>query len=590
MRKLLIFIVLFSWIKINAQDVQLFSQFGGRLDFTMFGNTMNLQENGFSSICQINTSSSAVLTLLPEDEIKSAYLYWAGSGDGDFQVKLNDSIINATRIFRDTLETRNLNFFSAFADVTEHVLETGNGNYTLSELDISDVIADYCPNATNFAGWSILVVYKNDDLELNQINIYDGLQHVPNELNITLNNLNVIDNIGAKIGFLAWEGDRGLSVNESLFVNGNLISNPPLNPGNNAFNGTNSFTGETDLYNMDMDFYDIQNNISAGDTSATVQLTSGQDFVMINTVVTKLNSQLPDATVTIDNVTPLDCSSKTAQLNFTIKNENSTELLPANTTINIYANSTLLETLQTTEAILIDEFEFFETIVTIPTDLLPDFTLTVIVDEENAVLEINDDNNSDSLEISYPEPPNTIELQNLETCNLGFEKGNFNFSETLQYLEESYPLEIAFTFYPSEEDLLAETNSINPIIDYTNNTNSQTIFVKTQNINTNCYVINSFEIKTYNCPPTIYNIFSANEDGINDQFEITGLENIYTDYQIFIYNRYGKLVFEGNNNKPLWRGKLLTSTENVPSATYFYTLVFNDGITETITGWVYVGR
>ncbi|MCH3885699.1 T9SS type B sorting domain-containing protein [Tenacibaculum aquimarinum] len=590
MRKLLIFIALLSWIKINAQDVQLFSQFGGRLDFTMFGNTMNLQENGLSSICQINTSSSAELTLLPEDEIKSAYLYWAGSGDGDFQVKLNDSIINATRIFRDTLETRNLNFFSAFADVTEHVLETGNGNYTLSELDVSDVIADYCPNATNFAGWSILVVYKNDDLELNQINIYEGLQHVPNELNITLNNLNVIDNIDAKIGFLAWEGDRGLSVNESLFVNGNLISNPPLNPANNAFNGTNSFTGETDLYNMDMDFYDIQNNISAGDTSATVQLTSGQDFVMINTVVTKLNSQLPDATVTIDNVTPLDCSAKTAQLNFTVKNENSTELLPANTPINIYANATLLETLFTSEDILIDEFEYFEIIVIIPIDLLPDFTLTIIVDEENEVLEINDDNNSDSIEISYPEPPNTIELQNLETCNLGFEKGNFNFSETLQYLEENYPPEIAFTFYPSEEDLLAETNSINPIIDYTNNSNPQTIFVKTQNINTNCYVINSFEIRTYNCPPTIYNIFSANEDGVNDQFEITGLQNIYTDYQIFIYNRYGKLVFEGNNNKPLWRGKLLNSTENVPSATYFYTLVFNDRKTETITGWVYLVR
>ncbi|APG64088.1 hypothetical protein LPB136_01310 [Tenacibaculum todarodis] len=590
MRKLLIFITLFSWIKINAQDVQLFSQFGGRLDFTMFGNTMNLQENGFSSICQINTSSSAELTLLPEDEIKSAYLYWAGSGGGDFQVKLNDSIVNATRIFRDTLETRNLNFFSAFADVTEHVLQTGNGNYTLSELDVSDVIADYCPNATNFAGWSILVIYKNDDLELNQINVYDGLQHVPDELNITLDNLNVIDNVGAKIGFLAWEGDRGLSVNESLFVNGNLISNPPLNPGNNAFNGTNSFTGESDLYNMDMDFYDIQNNISAGDTSATVQLTSGQDFVMINTVVTKLNSQLPDATVTIDNVTPLDCSAKIAQLNFTVKNENSTELLPANTSIKIYANSTLLETLQTTEDILIDEFESFETIVTIPTDLLPDFTLTIIVDEENAVLEINDDNNSDSIEISYPEPPNTIELQNLETCNLGFEKGNFNFSETLQFLEENYPPEIEFTFYPSEEDLLAETNAINPIIDYTNNSNPQTIFVKTQDVNTNCYVVNSFEIQTTNCPPTIFNIFSANEDGLNDQFEITGLQNIYTDYQIFIYNRYGKLVFEGNNNKPLWRGKLLNSTENVPSATYYYTLVFNDGKTETITGWVYVGR
>jgi hypothetical protein len=63
----------------------------------------------------------------------------------------------------------------------------------------------------------------------------------------------------------------------------------------NAFNGTNSFTGST-LYNMDLDVYNIQNN-NIGDTSAQIQLTSGQDFVMINAIVTKLNSQLPDATL-----------------------------------------------------------------------------------------------------------------------------------------------------------------------------------------------------------------------------------------------------------------------------------------------------
>jgi hypothetical protein len=48
---------------------------------------------------------------------------------------------------------------------------------------------------------------------------------------------------------------------------------------------------------MDLDVYNIQNNIKIGDTSAKIQLTSGQDFVMINSIVTKLNSQLPDATI-----------------------------------------------------------------------------------------------------------------------------------------------------------------------------------------------------------------------------------------------------------------------------------------------------
>jgi hypothetical protein len=53
-----------------------------------------------------------------------------------------------------------------------------------------------------------------------QLTIYDGLQYVPNEINITLNSLNVIDNQDARIGFVAWE-DRSISVNETLRVNGN---------------------------------------------------------------------------------------------------------------------------------------------------------------------------------------------------------------------------------------------------------------------------------------------------------------------------------------------------------------------------------
>jgi hypothetical protein len=39
--------------------------------------------------------------------------------------------------------------------------------------------------------------------------------------------------------------------------------------------------------------YILFKTINIGDTSAQIQLTSGQDFVMINAIVTKLNSQLP---------------------------------------------------------------------------------------------------------------------------------------------------------------------------------------------------------------------------------------------------------------------------------------------------------
>jgi hypothetical protein len=164
------------------------------------------------------------------------------------------------------------------------------------------------------------------------------------EINITLNSLNVIDNKDARIGFVAWEGDRFISVNETLRIN-DPISNLPLNPVDNAFNGTNSFTGSTSLYNMDLDVYTIQNN-NIGDTSAQIQLTSGQDFVMINAIVTKLNSQLPDATLRINDIALL-CNSRKITIDYSVYNTNSTAIVPAATPIAIYANGLLIGTTKT---------------------------------------------------------------------------------------------------------------------------------------------------------------------------------------------------------------------------------------------------
>lgn len=287
---------LFIWIfqaqSLQSQDISLYNQFNGKVDFTMIGNTLNLMENGGATTCTINTSSSANLSLNPNDTIEAAYLYWAGSGVGDLEIKLNNQVINAERTFSDFFNSHN--YFSAFADVTTQVKNTGNGVYTISELDLTNIISDYCSFGGNFGGWAIVIIYKNNTLPINQINIYDGMQSVPDNITIQLDDLEVIDTARAKIGFLAWEGDSALAVNESLRINGVLIGNPPLNPDTNAFNGTNSFTGETDLYNMDMDYYNIADYIQVGDTSATIELTSGQDYVMVNCVVTKLNTLQPN--------------------------------------------------------------------------------------------------------------------------------------------------------------------------------------------------------------------------------------------------------------------------------------------------------
>ena len=183
MTKLSFLLLLIITTYVHGQDIELYQQFNGRYDYTAIGNTLNTEENGPLTDCVIFTSSSADLNLNPDETIVAAYLYWAGSGLGDFDVALNGLPISAERTFSDIYNDRI--FFAAFADVTEILQTQGSTNYTLSELDLTSIISPYCPSGTNFAGWAITIIYENDALPLNQLNVYDGLQSVPTQLTIT---------------------------------------------------------------------------------------------------------------------------------------------------------------------------------------------------------------------------------------------------------------------------------------------------------------------------------------------------------------------------------------------------------------------
>ena len=114
MKKLLVFI-LFIFQLSFSQSISLYNQFNGRYDFTFVGNTLNPAENSFQLSPSIFTTSDATLTLGSGDVIESAYLYWAGCGTGDFEVKLNAVDITATRTFSNTLvQAQDFHFFSAF--------------------------------------------------------------------------------------------------------------------------------------------------------------------------------------------------------------------------------------------------------------------------------------------------------------------------------------------------------------------------------------------------------------------------------------------------------------------------------------------
>ena len=588
--KLVIFVFILAFsLSSRAQDIELFQQFNGRYDYTAIGNTLNVVENGTLTPCEILTTSSADLSLNSSQNIIAAYLYWAGSGTGDLDIEVNGIPVAADRTFSNALDNARV-FFAAFSDITTIIQNQGSTTYTISEFDLNGVITPYCPTGTNFGGWAITVIYEDSSLPLNQLNVYDGLQSVPTNLTITLDNLNVLDDEGAKIGFVAWEGDAGLAVSEQLSINGNLVGNPPLNPSNNAFNGTNSFTGASDLYNMDIDVYDIQNNINIGDSSATIELTSGQDFVMINNIITVLNSQLPDATITVNDY-DLFCGDRNIDIEYTVFNTNSTDILQANTSIAFYADDVLVGLAGTQNDIQINDFETGTMSLFIPESIGNSFNLTLVVDDDGfgigSVTEISETNNNFEIELDLLVIPPVELLPETLSCDEAFNSATFDLVDILN--TNNISTSNAVSFYTSLSDLEMDSNEILIPESYSNTSNPQTIYARIDN--PPCYTIYAFDVLVENCPPTIPEGFSPNGDAINDWFNIQGLYDIFEKHDLKIFNRYGTLIFEGNNEQP-WYGLINRGLNNhgkrVPVGTYFYVINFNDSNYESKVGWVYV--
>jgi len=87
---------------------------------------------------------------------------------------------------------------------------------------------------------------------------------------------------------------------------------------------------------------------------------------------------------------------------------------------------------------------------------------------------------------------------------------------------------------------------------------------------------------------SIPNCFTPNGDGINDTWEILGLEN-YVNADIRIFNRNGVEVFYSKGYRQPWNGSI--AGKPLPIATYYYVILTNDGvITQPFTGWLQILR
>ncbi len=87
---------------------------------------------------------------------------------------------------------------------------------------------------------------------------------------------------------------------------------------------------------------------------------------------------------------------------------------------------------------------------------------------------------------------------------------------------------------------------------------------------------------------------SPNGDGINDEFVIVNLPELYPRFTIEIYNRYGNILYKGNINTPNWDGKSheggIKMGGDLPVGVYFFIVDFHDGSRQPVQGRVYLSR
>ncbi|BDB11143.1 hypothetical protein TthTMY_08820 [Thermus thermophilus] len=261
-------------------------------------------------------SSAAQLSLPPGAQVLWAGLYWGAragqSASGRNTIYLKPPGATAyqaiTGSLLGTITTQGTSTsrpYVAFADVTGLVASAGSGTYW-----VGGILAQTGNDGLGYyAGWSLVVVYRDPSATFKNLVVYDGLASVSsgNNVLITLSGFltPLVGPVNARVGAVAYEGDGGIT-GDQLLLNGSALSDAQ-NPVNNFFNSSISdlgsrFTNKTpDFVNqmaVDVDLVDATGRIPNGATSATVQFTSSQDVYFPAVMAFAVDLYLPDLVTT----------------------------------------------------------------------------------------------------------------------------------------------------------------------------------------------------------------------------------------------------------------------------------------------------
>ncbi len=235
-------------------------------------------------------SSRATLSLPPGATVLWAGLYWSGdSNNGARSLALLATPASGYATVSATQLDVSGGTYQGFADVTARVQAGGSGSYTVANVQAQ-------PGAKRFAGWSLVVVYRNLAEPRRNLVVFDGLAEVLPGASVTIPVTGLetppAGIVNTHLGVLAWEGEQW-TPGDQFLLNGVALGNG-VNPPDNFFNSSISDLGAqvaaktpnyVNNFGIDIDRVAAPGILPNGATSATIQLVSSDDHYF-PTVVT----------------------------------------------------------------------------------------------------------------------------------------------------------------------------------------------------------------------------------------------------------------------------------------------------------------
>jgi uncharacterized repeat protein (TIGR01451 family) len=246
-----------------------------------------------------NNSSSATLSLPSGSTVLWAGLYWGARSTAAARDQIKFKPANSG--FYSTLiaaqldsTTATSNAYQGFADVTSQVQSARSGTYW-----VADISANNGQDTTGFyAGWSLIVVYRDVNQPLRNLTVFDGFASVSNGNNVTTTASGLLTpttgTFNAFAGTVSYEGDQGISGDSFQITNTTTNVTTTIfdtqNQLNNFFNSSISSLGNrvtaknpdyTNQLGFDLDTVSIANaNTVLGNGATSVRLTfnSTQDL------------------------------------------------------------------------------------------------------------------------------------------------------------------------------------------------------------------------------------------------------------------------------------------------------------------------